>query len=592
MTEQASIDAIGTVRRRRRLALERRDLIFLAVAGIMIVMFLSRALTFGLIGNLQILAIAMSTIGIVAAGQTLVVITGGIDLSVGSLVALTGVITAVLVRGIEPFGPFPPLIASLVGLAIATGIGWAQGTLIGYYKLAPFIVTFGALSLLRGTAQVISHGSPVNVRTNAFDWLWSNAFGLIPVPAIIMLVVFVVMAAVLRYSRFGRYAYAIGSNENVAHLSGINVMRMRQLVYAISGFLAGVAGLLIMSRIRGGTYGNGQGYELITIAAVIIGGTSLAGGTGGVWGTLIGVLVITMIGNSLVLFSVPPLWNDIIIGAFIVGAALIDLQRRRQRTSTIIAPPPLPPLPIHTLEHALNRLACSLAEQYGYTLSRVYLLDRTAETLLDPHHPDAPVSTLAQRAAATRSPLILNDLRREHKSQVIMLQPDVQAAAAVPFCVGQQLVGVLELQHRTANTFAGAALNALISPAMAAQIERNWLLESGWLTQQVRESLRHLTDRVYLEKCPLGDWLLPATELYRRGERLRDILRHAIESLHAEEADPQSRAVRRYHILRQTYLDQKHVDGVIHDLGLSRRQYFYDLKEAVEAATHYVAAQR
>ncbi|MCC7206360.1 MAG: GAF domain-containing protein [Anaerolineae bacterium] len=578
---------------RRRPALQPRDLIFLGMTAVVVVLFVARSLSVGLLGNLQILAISMSTIGIVAAGQTLVVITGSIDLSVGSLVALTGVITATLLRGEAPiFGPFHPIAAVIAGLGIATGIGWIQGTLIGHFRLTPFIVTFGGLSLFRGLAQVISSGAPVNLPTNDFEWLWSRAFGILSVPFVLMIITFVAVALALKFSRFGRYAYAIGGNENVAHLSGINVVRMRQMVHAVMGFLAGLAGILVMSRIHGGTYGNGQGYELYSLAAVVIGGTSLAGGTGGVWGTLLGLLLISMVSQGLFLYSVPPLWTEVIIGAFIVGAALIDLQRRRQWLSTPpVMPPAPPPAQAHTLDHAIDRLMHTVQEQYGYSLVNVYLIDRETDTLVDPKTHSPAASPLARRAAEVREALYVNDVRRE-PHQVAPMQPGVLSAAAAPICSGPQVIGVIEVQHKNAQAFAGVALRSLVSPALAEMIERNWLLESGWLSLQVRDSLRRLSDRVFLEKCPLGDWLLPNVPPYNRGVRLQELLRDAIASLQPDQADPQSRTARRHHILCQTYLDQKNVDAIIQDLGLSRRQYFYDLKEAVEAITHIVAGLR
>ena len=269
-----------------------------------------------------------------------------------------------------------------------------------------------------------------------------------------MLATFILVALVLRYSRFGRYAYAIGGNENVAHLSGINVVRMRQMVHAVMDSWRACRDL-VMARIHGGTYGNGQGYELYSLAAVVIGGTSLAGGTGGVWGTLLGLLLISMVSQGLFLYSVPPLWTEVIIGAFIVGAGLIDLQRRRQWLSTppLMPPPPLP-TQAHTLEHAIDRLTRTIQEQYGYSLVHVYLIDREADLLVDPKTRSPAASPLAQRAAEAREALYVNDVRRE-PHQVVPMQPGVLSAAAVPVQCGPQIIGVIEVQHKNSQAFAG-----------------------------------------------------------------------------------------------------------------------------------------
>jgi ribose transport system permease protein len=570
-----------------------RDLIVVVTLTLLLLIFVTKALQFGLVGNLQILAITMATVGIVSIGQTLVVLTGGVDLSVGSIIALTGVIIAYLTTASVGFNPW---IAAGVGLLIATAMGWLHGIFITRFKLAPFIVTFGSLSLLRGLAQVISNGSAINLRTNDFDWLWNNAFGIIPIPALVMALLFIISAFMLRNTRQGRYVYAIGNSETVTRLSGVDVERTQQLIYAMSGFFAGLAGLFLLSRIAGGSFHSGENYELLSIAAVIIGGTSLKGGTGGVWGTLAGVLLISLVSNGLVLISVPPLWKEAITGALIITAALIDVQRRRLQESTPVltrrlSPPTIEPsMP---LDESLKQLARTIQRRFGYDEVRVYLYDRESDRLVEPSSRASPEGTLTLKSYTTAKTVFLNDLKREQEIQVIPWQTVIRAAAAVPIQVSKKIIGTLEIQSSTINAFDPQALEtvALLATQMAPNIEDRWLLESGWLTQQVRECLRNLEDDVYLNHCALADWL-QINDLTRRSEFLRQILCDAIESIGPQSAVSSPRATRRYQLLKQTFVDQFAAEMICQNLGLSRRQYFYDLKQAVDEVVDFLYVQR
>ena len=574
-----------------------RDWIALVILALLLIVFITRAIQFGLVGNLQILAIAMSTVGIVSIGQTLVVLTGGIDLSVGSLVALTGVITAILTTDASPLGALNPWLAAGIGLLMATGIGWLHGIFIARFKLAPFIVTFGSLSLLRGLAQVISNGSAINLSTHAFDGLWNNVFGFIPVPALVMGLLFIGAGFLLKNTRLGRYTYAIGNNETVARLSGIDVGRTQQIIYATSGFLAGIAGIFLLARIAGGTFNSGENYELFSIAAVIIGGTSLKGGTGGVWGTLAGVLLISLVSNGLVLLSVPPLWKEAITGALIIIAALIDVQRRRLQESTPVpirrlSPPPI--MPSMPLDESLKQLTTTIQKRFGYDEIRVYLRDRESGDLVDPHSRKAPGGTLAQKACATGTCTYLNDLRREETSvSLVSWRADVKAGAAVPIQHHKRVIGAIEVQSMVADVFGPQTLEsvALLATQIAPNIEDRWLLESGWVMRQVRECLRNVEDDVYLHHSALADWL-QFDDLTLRSELLRQALYDAIESILPETAAATSRAARRYQILRQTYLEQQAVEIICQNLSLSRRQYFYDLKQAVDMVGNFLYVRR
>ncbi|HVU11120.1 MAG TPA: GAF domain-containing protein [Phototrophicaceae bacterium] len=569
-----------------------RDLIVLVIVVVFLLTFVFRASQFSLLGSLQILAIAMATVGIVSIGQTLVILTGGVDLSVGSLMALTGVVIAYLTTNASI--TFNPWVAALIGLALATAIGWIHGLLITRFRLAPFIVTFGSLSLLSGLAQVISDGSAINLHTNAFDGLWDNLFGVIPVPALVMALLFIGFAFMLRNTRLGRYTYAIGSNATVARLSGIDVERTQCIIYATSGFLAGIAGLFLLARIEGASFDSGANYELLSIAAVIIGGTSLTGGTGGVWGTLAGVLLMSMVSNGLVLLSIPPLWKEAITGALIIAAALIDVQRRRIQESIPVLERTFAPLPIEPttpLDESLKHLTDSLQERFGFEASRVYLRDRASGELVEPRDHSTPGGTLALKAYTSAKPLWVNDLRREQEFEVVAWEARTRAAAAVPIQHHKRVIGSIEVQSSNVNLFNAQALDAFAALAgqVAENLEDRWLLESGWLTHQLRESLRNLRDDVYLNHCALAEWL-QIHDLTTRSNLLRQILYDAIEHTLPEVSD--SRTTRRYQILKQTYLDQLPVEAICQNLSLSRRQYFYDLKQAVDVMVDFLYTQR
>jgi ribose transport system permease protein len=244
--------------------------------------------------NMLLILMQMTPLAVVVAGQTLVIITGGIDMSVGSLAGLTSVIAAMLMTA-ETGLRLPPLLAIAVALLVATLIGWGHGWLITRAGLSPFVVTFGSYSLIRGLALVYSNASPIPIPHSSFNWMSTLVGTILPIPIVVMVLVFLGMSRILSSTKLGRYAYAIGGNETVARLSGVNVNRYKAQVYAISGFLAGLSGILLMTRIESGAYTSGEDYALNSIAAVIIGGASLRGGSGSIWGSFLGVLLLTVV---------------------------------------------------------------------------------------------------------------------------------------------------------------------------------------------------------------------------------------------------------------------------------------------------------
>ena len=290
--------------------------------------------------NLRLILLDAALVGIVACGQTFVILTSGIDLSVGSMVAFTGVLVAGLMTGkgfASPDNMNLPLVAPAIAVPLAIAIGTLYGTLQGLIitrlKITPFIVTLGSLSILQGLALVLSNASPVQSLPSELRWLVQVRDLPLPMPAIIMLLVYFVAWLVLRYTKLGRYAYAIGGNETATRLSGVKVDRYLVGIYSLSAFLASLDGVILAVRLDSGNYTNGETYTLNGIAGVVIGGTSLAGGVGGVWGTLIGVLIMSVVTNALVLFNVPSMWHRVVVGLIIVGAVALDAIRKRQRTT-------------------------------------------------------------------------------------------------------------------------------------------------------------------------------------------------------------------------------------------------------------------
>lgn len=265
--------------------------------------------------------------GIVSVGLTFVILTAGIDLSVGSTVAFVSVATAMLLNmGI----PVPVVI--LAAMAIGAAFGAFNGVGVTLVKIPPFIMTLGAMVIIRGMALTLSDGRPIDVSNMGDDFSWigrGSALGL-PVPVWIFLVVAVVAFVVLRYTAFGRNVYAVGSNAEAARLSGINVSRVLMGVYTISGFLAAVTALIFVSRLTVGEPTAGTGLELEAIAISVIGGASLFGGQGGIIGTTIGACVIAILANIMNLVGISPFTQQIVKGVIIILAVSFEVLRRRR----------------------------------------------------------------------------------------------------------------------------------------------------------------------------------------------------------------------------------------------------------------------
>jgi ribose/xylose/arabinose/galactoside ABC-type transport system permease subunit len=266
----------------------------------------------------------VAVIGILSVGMTFVILTGGIDLSVGSILALTTLVVA----GLKDQGG---IVAALAGLTTGTACGLVNGVIVTRGRVQPFIVTLGMLTVLVGVGLTYSGGQPIIGIPASLVFIGRGHLAGVPSQAVLFAVVAVLGTVVLRTTRYGRYVYAVGGNSEASLLSGVPVDRVKVLVYAISGFLSAVAGLVMASHLNVGEANVGKGLELDTIAAVVVGGTSLFGGAGGVGGTVIGVLLIGIINNLLNLLDVPAYTQLIVKGLIIVGAVLAQgmLLRRR-----------------------------------------------------------------------------------------------------------------------------------------------------------------------------------------------------------------------------------------------------------------------
>jgi ribose transport system permease protein len=269
---------------------------------------------------------AFSLTAIMAIGQTMVILTAGIDLSVGSTMGLAGLVTAMLIRD-----GYPVNLAVVGGLLTGIGVGLFNGLMITRLRLPPFIATLGTLSMGRGLMYWITHGWPVTLSfEHPFLELGQGYVGPVPVPVIVMLIMVVAASIFLKRTFIGRYVYAVGGNEEAAHLSGIRVDGVKVLVYTLSGLCCAVSGLILLARMVSAQPMAGLGYELPVIAAAAIGGTSLMGGEGTILGTLMGAALMGILQNGMVLVGIDTYAQQAVTGAVIVIAVTLDQWRQRR----------------------------------------------------------------------------------------------------------------------------------------------------------------------------------------------------------------------------------------------------------------------
>ena len=280
------------------------------------------------VSNWTIIITQVSINALLAFGVTFVIITGGIDLSLGSIVAVAGVSAAMLAHP----DSYPVLVPVFAGLFAGLLMGAFNGFIITKSKIAPFIVTLGTMTIGRGLALILSNGRPVSNLSDSFVFIGSGKIMGIPFLIIILILMFILCSVILNKTILGRYIYAVGGNEQAARASGINITQVKMAVYSISGLLAGLSGILLTSRITTGQPNAGAGFELDAIAAVVIGGTSTTGGKGSIAGTLVGVLLIGVINNSLDLLNVTSYYQQVVMGIIIIGAVVLDSMNQKSNS--------------------------------------------------------------------------------------------------------------------------------------------------------------------------------------------------------------------------------------------------------------------
>jgi len=279
---------------------------------------------FASIDNIMTIARQVAVYGIVSVGMTFVIMTGGIDISIGSTLALGGVVAGLLMNsGMNIF------LAIIITLVVGGLVGAINGVLITYGKILPFVATLGMMNLIRGLALVLSDGQAVWGLPDNFLKISSSYLWVIPVPVIIMIVVFIGGHFLLKDYSIGRYFLAVGGNQEAAKLAGINTKRIITLAYAICGMLASLSGIVLASRLGTGQPSAGVGYELISIASVVIGGTSLLGGVGSMTGTLWGTLILGLVSSALNQLGVQAFYQTMVIGAIVLLAVLFDNHRKK-----------------------------------------------------------------------------------------------------------------------------------------------------------------------------------------------------------------------------------------------------------------------
>ncbi|QEY35270.1 ribose ABC transporter permease [Caproiciproducens galactitolivorans] len=310
----------------KRIAHDYTMPIFLLCLFIISMIFVPR---FAEVGNLINVLMQITINALIATGMTFVILTGGIDLSVGSVAALTGIISSTIINTMPDSG-IPMSILVIFGTSVVIGgiCGAFNAFNVSQLKVPPFVATLAMMSIARGLAYVFTNAKPVFGMPEAYSWIGLGYIGIIPVMVIIMIIILGLAYLILNRTCFGRYVFAVGSSEDVSQLSGINVKKIKAWVYILCGILSALAGAVLSSRLQAGQPAAANGYELNAIAAVAMGGTSMSGGRGGILQTVVGLCVIGIINNALSLLGVSSYWQTIAMGAIILVAVIFDQNKK------------------------------------------------------------------------------------------------------------------------------------------------------------------------------------------------------------------------------------------------------------------------
>ena len=321
MTAGQRVDVVGWLRRYGTSLFLLALILFFALEN-------SRFLS---IRNVANILTEVSIYGIIAVGMTFVILTAGVDLAVGSLLAFAGMSGAYVMKAIGADYPLNWLVALATATAVGSLVGFLQGKAVTLFSIPPFIVTLGGLTIWRGATLILNDGSPISGFDASYRWWGTGSIAGVPVPIVLFGVIAAAGFVTQRYTRYGRYVYAVGGNPEAARLNGLDVAAIVTSVYLIVGALSGLAGFLLSARLGAAEAVGGIGYELRVIASVVIGGTSLAGGRGGVGGTIIGALLIGVLTNGLVIMHVSSYWQQVVIGLIIVAAVAFDMYAKSHR---------------------------------------------------------------------------------------------------------------------------------------------------------------------------------------------------------------------------------------------------------------------
>jgi inositol transport system permease protein len=298
---------------------------------LLIVFFALENSRFLSVRNVSNILTEVSIYGIIAVGMTFVILTAGVDLAVGSLLAFAGMAGAYVMKAIGADYSLSWLVALSTATAVGALVGYVQGKAVTVFSIPPFIVTLGGLTVWRGATLILNDGSPIAGFDASYRWWGTGSIIGLPVPVVFFGVIALVGYVAQRYTRYGRYVYAVGGNPEAARLNGLDVAAIITSVYLIVGALAGLAGFLLSARLGAAEAVGGVGYELRVIASVVIGGASLAGGRGGIGGTVIGALLIGVLTNGLVIMHVSSYWQQVVIGLIIVAAVAFDSYAKSRR---------------------------------------------------------------------------------------------------------------------------------------------------------------------------------------------------------------------------------------------------------------------